>query len=154
MVRNRESALQSRLRKKVYTEELEGRVRDLVRANGDLEGKVVDLLRVKGELEGRNRRLEEENGQLRRALAAGSGSNMNGSFAPFGSNAYGNPLRASGLITFVVLFSFGFMYHFGVSISHFIFCTISKYYFVRLPRSVLLSRSSPPRLHRPQSPIL
>ena len=36
MMRNRESALQSRLRKKVYTEELEGKVRELQRVNEEL----------------------------------------------------------------------------------------------------------------------
>ena len=97
MMRNRESALQSRLRKKVYTEELEGKVRELQRVNEEL---VVQ-----------NRRLILENEQLRRAFVSSSSSSSS-SVTP--SPFYGSPLRASGLITFVVLFSFGFIYHFNV----------------------------------------
>jgi len=91
MIRNRESALQSRLRKKKQLDDLEDKVSELEQANREL------LIH--------NQQLLRENDSLRRSIR--------GYQQQPGQQQGGHPIKTVGVLTFVFLFSFG-IFTFGL----------------------------------------
>eukprot|EP00009_Paramoeba_aestuarina_P001525 CAMPEP_0201513256 /NCGR_PEP_ID=MMETSP0161_2-20130828/5341_1 /ASSEMBLY_ACC=CAM_ASM_000251 /TAXON_ID=180227 /ORGANISM="Neoparamoeba aestuarina, Strain SoJaBio B1-5/56/2" /LENGTH=522 /DNA_ID=CAMNT_0047909395 /DNA_START=97 /DNA_END=1661 /DNA_ORIENTATION=+ len=101
MIRNRESALQSRLRKK---KELD-----------DAVAKADDLEKRNHELVLRNQQLLQENEHLKNTICR-----LQNASSSYGFGSASGPLPAAGVVTFVFLFAFGFgfgVFQFGASSS-------------------------------------
>uniref|UniRef100_A0A6B2L797 BZIP domain-containing protein n=1 Tax=Arcella intermedia TaxID=1963864 RepID=A0A6B2L797_9EUKA len=99
LIKNRESAHASRLRKKSHVENLEKQVADLVRENGNLKNNITALMQENSNLKSEVLLLTSG-----KSVGVGASPSMWGGnyFAPFA-----RPSMTSGVKLFVLLFAFG-----------------------------------------------
>lgn len=104
LIKNRESAQLSRLRKKMYIDDLEKKVNALTQDNDTLTKKVATLVQE-------NKQLSDQVSSLQIALKQ-SQANANKKLVPSAPSNNGNKnMKAAGVCMLVILFSFGLFFN-------------------------------------------